>query len=75
MLLRVANRLQVVVRLLIRQGLGSGGVHLLLVLLEESLVDLGGGRSQGGGGDELLLRRVSIRHSAGPCHAVGVRRD
>jgi hypothetical protein len=39
---------------LIGQGHLSGVLHFLLVLLEDSLVDLDLGRSQSGGGDEFL---------------------
>ena len=48
-----SNRLQIVVRQLTGQRQSSGIVHLLLVLGQESLVNLGGGRSQGRGGNEL----------------------
>lgn len=45
--------LQVIV-VLLRQGLVLGIIHLLLVLGEERLVDLGSGGSKGRGGDEIL---------------------
>ena len=41
--------------ILIGQGHLSGILHLLLVLLENSLVDLDLRRSQSGGGDEFLI--------------------
>merc|ERR1712000_462205 len=45
--------LQVIIGLLTRQRHSGGSVHLLAVLLEEGLVDLGGGRSKGGGGNKF----------------------
>lgn len=54
------RNLQVIIRELAGQGHGGGLVHLVAVLLEELLVDLGGGRSKGGRGDELLQCEVRI---------------
>lgn len=51
--------LQFVVGVLARQRHGGSLVHLLPVLLEKLLVDLGSGRGKSGGGNELLHRRVS----------------
>lgn len=42
--------------LLVGEGHLCGVVHLLLVLGQESLVDLDGGWGQGGGSDEFLRR-------------------
>lgn len=53
------NPLQVVVGLLIGQGLLCSAVHLILVRLEKSLVDLGRGRGQSRGSNELLSTVVS----------------
>lgn len=55
--------LQVVVRKLTRKRHGRGLVHLVAVLLEQLLVDLGGGRRKGGRGDELLQCEVRITRS------------
>ena len=46
-------RLQVVI-ILVRKGHSSGSLHLLLVLLEQGLVDLGSGRGQSRGSDKFL---------------------
>ena len=52
--MRSLSRLQVIIILLTRQRHGSSLVHLLPVLLEESLIDNGGGRGKSRGSDELL---------------------
>lgn len=51
---RRASRLQIIVRQLTRKGHVRGVVHLLLVLSQEGLVDLGSWGSQSRGGNELL---------------------
>ena len=43
-----------VVIILVRKGHSSGSLHLLLVLLEQGLVDLGSGRGQSRGSDKFL---------------------
>lgn len=50
----VKGCLQVIILLLTGQWHGSGLVHLLAVLLEQLLVDLGGGGSESGSSDEFL---------------------
>ena len=45
---------EVIVIFLVREGLLGGRLHLVTVLLEEGLVDVGLGGSKSGGGDELL---------------------
>ena len=50
----MSSRLQVLIGGLVRQRSALGGVHLLLVLSQELLVDLSGRGSQGRGSDELL---------------------
>lgn len=50
----VPSRLEVVIVLVVGQRHAGSGVHLLPVLLEQSLVNLGGGGSQSGGSDEFL---------------------
>ena len=54
------SHLQIVVGKLARQGHGSGLVHLLAVLLQELLVDLGSRGGQSGSSNELLLGLISI---------------
>lgn len=54
-----ASRLQVIILILTRQGHGGGILHLLGILSQESLIDLGGGGSKSRGGDELLSCSVS----------------
>ena len=49
----VMAHLQVVI-ILVRKGHGRSSLHLLLVLLEQGLVDLGSGRGQSRGSDEFL---------------------
>ena len=46
-------RLQIVI-VLIGKGNGRGRLHLLLVLLEQGLVDLGSRRGKGRGSNEVL---------------------
>jgi hypothetical protein len=48
------NRLDVLIRALVRQSSACGCVHLLLIIGQELLVDLSGRRSQRRGSDELL---------------------
>ncbi len=48
------SRLQILIGKLTGQGKGRGVVHLLAVLLEERLIDLGSRGSERGGSDELL---------------------
>lgn len=50
------SHLQIVVGKLTRQRHGGGLVHLLAVLFQELLVDLGSGGSQSGSSNELKLR-------------------
>ena len=54
------SHLQIVVGKLTRQRHGGGVLHLLAVLLQELLVDLGSGGSQSGSSNELLLKLISI---------------
>lgn len=63
----VAGHLQVVIVILTRQGLESGLIHLLAVLLEELLVDLSSGGSQGRSSDEFLQTKLALesRHRYG----------
>lgn len=51
---RPAMRLQIIIVILAGQGHGRSLVHLLPVLLEKRLVDLGRGGSKSGSGDEFL---------------------
>ncbi len=48
------SRSQVIIIILTRQGQGSGLVHLLGVLCQQVLVDLGRGRGKSRGGDKFL---------------------
>jgi hypothetical protein len=54
------SHLQIVVGKLTRQRHGGGLIHLLAVLLQELLVDLGSGWSQSRSSNELLSYLVSM---------------
>jgi hypothetical protein len=54
------NRLEVGI-VLVGEGHVGGGLHLLLVLLENSLVDLDLWGSEGGGSDKVLGKRLATR--------------
>lgn len=66
----------VVIAFFVRQRHAGSLLHLLLILGQKSLIDLGSGRSKSGGGDELLLDHISklivqdigefVRGRAGP---------
>jgi hypothetical protein len=64
------NRLEVGI-VLVGEGHVGGGLHLLLVLLENSLVDLDLWGSKGGGSDKVLGVKLATRDS---CEKLRTRR-
>lgn len=50
----VAGPLQVILAFLVGQRHARGLLHLLSILSQKGLINLGGGRCQGGSGDEFL---------------------